>query len=264
MDADELEAAELVASRLGGAATALDVEGAPDKTCDFEIVLANGARVALEVTSTKDTAVLSLMATSFGRQHKARGLANDWQVGIPHPSASAVPVSNLVKKIVPLLAVFEANGISEAGSAGRPGPAPAGSPAEVRDAYRSMLELGAILVRSFGPVSSEPQLFITVHGGVGADIDEVNQLVVEAAEANAEKLAGTVSDERHLFVWLDSSRPAAELAVFTGTPPAMPPSLPPAVDAVWLATKAMLAPGKVGVQRLWRVRPLEAWESLAP
>jgi hypothetical protein len=95
-----------------------------------------------------------------------------------------------------------------------------------------MLELGAILVRSFGPASSEAQLFITVHGGFGADIDQVNQLVVAASAANADKLADTVADERHLFVWLDSSRPAAELAVFTGIPPETPPALTPGVDVV--------------------------------
>ena len=54
--ADETAAADIVAAYLGGKPEPRDVEGAPDKTHDFDVLLENGERVALEVTAAVDEA----------------------------------------------------------------------------------------------------------------------------------------------------------------------------------------------------------------
>jgi hypothetical protein len=85
-------------------------------------------------------------------------------------------------------------------------------------------------------------------------------LVAERAEAKVNKLLAAQADERHLFVWIDSSHAGADLAMPTLPPPAAPPRLPGGFDVVWAA-----APGvEIPVQRLWRTIPPYGWEILLP
>jgi hypothetical protein len=265
LDANELEAGEIVASHLGGTARPLDVAGAPEMTCDFDIEFADGHDAALEVTSSREGAVLSLLATAFGREHPVPDLANDWLIGLPQPTRdSTVQMRRLLSRIPELLAVLEVRGINEMSTPSVHVPVEP-VPAEVKAAFASIRALGATTVRSMGPHASPPaQLLVTVHAGVIAQIDEVNRLVEEAAASNANKLRAATGDAKHLFIWLDPSHSDAELAVFTGALPDRPAMLPVGVDVVWLATRGPVALGQVGVQRLWRVAPPQPWECLIP
>jgi|GEM_PF-2010193 hypothetical protein len=268
MRPDEIEAGVIVAAMLGGQITPLDVVGAADLTPDFDVVLDDGTHVALEITSTADRTVLSLVAAAFGKVWEAPGLANDWQVGVEQPTHDqTVRMISLMKGIVPLLAVFEHYGVTEVGSvAGRSRRPPLGSSPEVVDAANHVFKLGAVLARLIGPSapSGTAQLFVTVHGGASSDINEVNRLVTALAESNSAKLVGSEADERHLFVWVHPSTSNAELAVFQGQLPASPPGLPLGIDVAWVATQGFLGVGTIGLQRLLRVRPPQAWEQLDP
>jgi len=110
------------------------------------------------------------------------------------------------------------------------------------------------------PASGEtPLLLFSGHGGVGGNPEQVNALVEERAGAKAEKLLASGADERHLFVWIDSSYPDAELGMATMPPPDTSPSLPAGIDVVWAATGGMT---NDLFGRLWRLKPPGGWESI--
>jgi hypothetical protein len=57
---EEIAAADIVATRVGGQAVPRDVPGAPDTTHDFDVQLADGRAIALEVTSAVDPEMVSM------------------------------------------------------------------------------------------------------------------------------------------------------------------------------------------------------------
>ena len=85
MRADEIAAAEIVAAYLDGNPEARDVEGAPDKTHDFDVVLRTGQRIALEVTAAVDEARVSLDHAHPVRTDRSTAT-------IPHPGRKRCPV----------------------------------------------------------------------------------------------------------------------------------------------------------------------------
>jgi hypothetical protein len=107
-------------------------------------------------------------------------------------------------------------------------------------------------------------LFASVSGGFSPKIDQVNELVTAAAQANLKKLLASDADERHLFVWIHPSAVEAEFAVFQGQPPSSAPALPTGIDVVWIAAHGFVDLGKVGVTQFWRVKPGANWERLEP
>ena len=129
---------------------------------------------------------------------------------------------------------------------------PGQAPAAVVDASTNLVLLGVSRARVWD-VDGPPQLFFIGHGGVSADADAVNRLAVEHAAKNADKLLAAQADERHIFIWMDSSQPDAELAMHTGPPPDAAPVLPDGVDVVWVANPS---------GHLWRSRPPGTWEAL--
>src|SRR6202034_1109771 len=210
LDAEELEAGSIVAAGLGGHSVPPDVPSAPPMTPDFNVILDDGTCVALEVTSTRDERVLALLATAFGRPWPATGLINDWQVGIAQPiKGVAVRVDRLMRDVLQPLAGLEQHGVHDVVYVSR---WPVSRPRtdkerQTQRATIALAEMGVVLVRPLGPPISPgaPQLYVSVHGGLSANADEVNRLVVAAAEANHGKLVSTKADQRHLFVWIDPS-----------------------------------------------------------
>lgn len=262
----ELAAGQFLAKALDGRRVACDIAGAPDGTHDFEIEVSDGPRIALEVTSSADEKVLSLLSAALKREWLGPGLANDWQIGIEH-AAAPIDMRRLMAGAVPILSVFESHGCLDVDIRVSPQhrKPPTGTPQPVADAMQGLFDLGAILARSLGPRRDvEAKLFVSAHGGASSNHGRVNELVEAAAASNAAKLAAADVDERHLFVWLNASEADAELAISTLGPPPSPPALPPGVDVVWLATQAAPGHGSAGVGRLLRVRPPNGWETLDP
>jgi hypothetical protein len=157
--------------------------------------------------------------------------------------------------IVAALAALETHGVSEL-NRDRLNPwarIPNSTPPAVRETIIKLISVPVTFVRSFGRKRDDvARLFFSAHGGAVSDPDQLNDLVVERVHAKRKKLAAANASERHLFVWLSGTYPAAELAFSTLSPPA-PPAIPSEVDAVWLAKEGDL-------NRLWCLRPPRGWE----
>ena len=142
-----------------------------------------------------------------------------------------------MEAMVPILRVFEHHGEHAVDTSANPAyrpPAPGTAP-EVVEASASMFKRRVKAARSLGPPSAgDAQLFVTISGGVWADIDRVDHLVAERAADKQEKLMRATAAERHLFVWFDGTQPEAELAIATGPPPSSPPAIASEIDVVWL------------------------------
>jgi hypothetical protein len=267
LDAEELEAAELVATALHGTFRPLDVEGAPGMTPDFQVQLGE-RRIALEVTSTRGKAVLSVLATAFGKEWEGPGLVNDWHVTLPQPSGGkSIRVPSVMRAIAPFLAVLEAKNVTGTLHVSRWPPEALSKDAD-RELVQTIIkiaELDVLSVRPIGPRrGSSAHLFASIRGGFSPNIDRVNELVTAAADANLKKLLSAEATERHLFVWIHPSAVEAEFAVFQGQPPSVAATLPSGIDVVWIATHGFIEIGKVGVTQFWRLRAGCEWERLTP
>jgi hypothetical protein len=107
--------------------------------------------------------------------------------------------------------------------------------AAIHEAMLKMHELAVGAVQQWNDPENgkDGQLFLTISAGVSSDPDQLNEIVVEWAVAKVKKLRETKADERHLFVWIDSSHDEAEPA-FATLPPPKAPTLPEGVDVLWL------------------------------
>jgi hypothetical protein len=69
-------------------------------------------------------------------------------------------------------------------------------------------------------------------------------------------------NERHLYFWVDSTTPEAELALHTWKTPSSPPQLPADLDAVWVGTWGIAGDGTPGFERLLHVTPTSEWANI--
>jgi hypothetical protein len=257
LSADEEAAGTIVARYVGGTVVPRDVPGAPDGTHDLDIVLPDGSVIAVEVTSARESKLLSIYATAFGKRWEAPNLSAHWQVAFE--SGKALDVPRLAAGVVPHLELLEKRGLTEAGTLTSGAWRSAGD--DVVSAFQQITELGATHVRRWSdPASGEtPLLLFSGHSGAGGNPEQVNALVEERAGAKAEKLLASGADERHLVVWIDSSYSDAELGMATMPPPDTSPSLPVGIDVVWAATDGMT---NDLFERLWRLKPPGGWEAI--
>ncbi len=261
---EELAAANVVAGALCGRWESRDGEGDPPGMHDFDVILPDGRRIALEVTSAIDAAAVALSDAAFGREGRqqrwpAPGLVNDWIVTIPQ---RPVRVAEMMSAMLPILEVFEEHGHADVDphinyAYVRPR---SEMPAAVVEAARRMVELGVTRARVLAPrADGDAEMFVTISGGFAGDPGAINRLVAERAEPKRDKLArakANSASECHLFVWVDGTQPGAELAV-AKIPPPPAPEIPSEIDVVWLATPPLATPDK-----LWRAQHSAGWEVL--
>ena len=123
-------------------------------------------------------------------------------------------------------------------------------------------------VRGGIAVDDQPSRIVVGTAGAGSSAwggrDSITEAVEREAAANAEKLARTTADERHLFMWIDWTMSDLQAAVIgvgdLGTLRRVP-ELPKGVDTAWVAPRAMVDERQMF---LWRVTPPGAWEILDP
>lgn len=253
LSSEERAAGEIIAEQLGGGhVIPRDVPGAPDRTHELDVET-NGRRIAVEVTAARDSNILSMHAAA-SRNWAAPSLGHDWWIGAP--GEPALDVKRLMTGLEPHLRALERHKVTQvSGPLGAP-PAASG---ELGDAIAAIFDLHASRVTLMREVpEGDAALVLSTHNGTVADPETVNELVAERAAVKAPKLLDAQADERHLFVWVDSSHADAELAMFAQPPPATVPEIPKGIDAVWAAT------GGLGgtFERLWLLRPPGRWESI--
>jgi len=265
LDRWELAGADLIAQILGGRAEAKDTEHSSDATHDFNIVgLANNAIVAVEITSVADPSVVSHLTVACGREWRFPSLANNWMVGI-HTKQRDPPavIRTVMSGMIPILELFERRGeISvEVRSSPRYWLRPPGVAGEMHDAMIQMFDLRVKAARRWStPEPGQPgAIYPSISAGMGSDPQKLNELVAERAENKVNKLRAASADERHLFMWIDSSHEDAELA-FATLPPPPPPNIPFGIDVVWLVGPT----GGPDSVRIWRLQPPGAWEVHTP
>jgi len=257
LSTDEAAAGRMVARQVGGTVVPRDVPGAPDGTHDLDIEMPDGSVIAVEVTSPRESKLLSIYATAFGKRWAAPSLSAHWQVAFE--SGKALDVPRLAEGVVPHLELLEKRGVTEAGTITSAAWRRAGD--DVVSAFQQITELGATHVRRWSePAAGEtPLLLFSGHRGAGGNPELVNALVEERARAKADKLQASGADECHLVVWIDSSYSDAELGMATMTPPETSPTLPEGIDVVWAATSGT---ANEPFGRLWRLEPPGVWESI--
>jgi hypothetical protein len=260
LSVDEKAAGTIVARQVGGKRIIpRDIPGAPDGMHDLDIELPDGRMIAVEVTFARQPKLVSIYATAFGKRWEAPSLSAHWQVAFE--SGKPLDVPRLAAGIVPHLELLETLGVTEAGTVTSDAWRRAGD--DVASAIQQIAELGATHVRRWNePTPGEtPLLLFSGHQGVGGSPGAVNALVEERAGAKVKKLVASGADERHLFVWIDSSHSEAELGMATMPPPATTPSVPAGIDVVWAATSGIT--DKL-FERLWRLElPEGQWDRLS-
>jgi hypothetical protein len=264
LDRLEVAAGDLVSLLIGGRAVASDVPGAPDGTVDVIIEdLPCGRTAALEVTSAADSAVVSQIRAAFGRQWSSLDLTHNWMVGL-HALEPTDNIRALMDQVIPLVVSVEHTGETSVElhyNDPRYMPRPAERTEAVHQAMLRMHELGVSAIRRWNEPEggTAGQLFLSISAGVASDPDQLNAIVLERVEAKVKKLRATKADERHLFVWMDSSHAEAELA-FSTLPPPKAPTLPKGIDVLWLVEPT----GWPSHVKMWRLRAGREWEVIEP
>jgi hypothetical protein len=239
---EEWRDAKAVAGLLGGEAEAHDTGGAPDGSYDFNVVLPDGRRIALEITTPEDERRLALTKAAMLPTYAAPGLARSWWLSIPVEKPAKI--ARLVQRAVPLLAVLEAHSVEWVHSY-RPLLDQTQTQAAI-DAARPLFALGVSQAAALAETDS-PEVLFSLHGGAGGGSEQINAIVEEHAGYNIDKLrAATGVAERQLFISISLSQSSVELAMATLSPPSTPPSLPADLDVVWVANW--------NERKIWRTR----------
>jgi hypothetical protein len=161
--------------------------------------------------------------------------------------------------MIPLLVMFERDGETkvEVGYSPRYRPKLVGMKDEMHEALITMFDVGVSRAQVWNTPEQGKQgeILFMIREGVSSDPGLLNDLVVDRARKKVEKLRATEATERHLFIWMDSTYPSAELA-FATRPPPPAPSIPTDVDVVWLVEPT----GWPNHVRIWRLRRLGEWE----
>lgn len=201
-----------------------------------------------------------------GKTWEAPDLTQDWAISIEQ--GPALNIKQLVESVRPILALLEGRGRKEIHLSGDPSyrRLHANDPSDPEaSAEQALWDVGVKSVVAWGPRRSDPaHLPFIVRGGAGGDSGRMNQLVTREAIANVEKLNAADGDERHLFIWLNPSEMAAEMAFSLTPPPDETPQLPAGIDVVWLAGRGTPGHGAIGLSRLLRLAKGRSWEVLDP
>lgn len=255
---EERAAAEVVAA--GTAAVVLP--GPPSGRHDADLVLPSDRTIGLEVTQAADREEIETWAAiASTRKASVPGLARWWSVGL----ASGARVKYAWDQLPTLLAGLEAVGATEHRWLANPHRAPCPDPA-LRRIEDRLDRLGVHHLHSMPLGAGKGGLSIVAHkdgGAVGVE-DLVAAVKGEVWKGdNRRKLTEMTADERHLFVWLDHTVPAARSVLTLGLLLIPTIELPPELTTLWIAARSTDDDGNdwtpLGTMRLTGTGP---WECL--
>jgi hypothetical protein len=230
----EVDAATILAAILDARIFPRDVRGAPSGTHDFDLMLAGGATIAVEVASLMNGPFRAFLNAKAGTTRPAPSLSGVWVLGFDHHQS----VKKLWKIAETRLAELEAAGITEFRIRFRP------------NEHRAITALrdGGVTMAIWRP--GRP-------GGIGLNdplvgsfgLADVSEGVAEAIADNRDKLVAADADARHVFVWVEIMHLAGSAMSISDRLPDDCPPLGP-VDKVWVARDCFLT-GPEPADRLW-------------
>jgi hypothetical protein len=93
-----------------------------------------------------------------------------------------------------------------------------------------------------------------------APMEDALAEIAERVATKAKTLARAVADQRHVFVWVDRPHPTAGTWLCSDAVPTQPLTVPAGVDAVWIApVHGMSTLTATFADRVWCYRPAEGW-----
>lgn len=226
---EEAHAAEVLVAIHGGTTVPRDQGGGALATHDFDVQMEDGKVLAVEVTRFNLERELQQQAEIRRINPRFPGLRFNWQLGV----IGTVDIKRLRREAPSIVVDLEARGIRSLHLDSR-------SAVGGDTVLAHLRSMGVRLLYTLDRADSRGgNLDIGSAPSVGSSTPDVATDVAELMarrRGKAEKLAAATADERHLFVWVETSQLSAIAAMGTGVLPTRAPALPEAIDVVWLAT----------------------------
>jgi hypothetical protein len=226
---------------LGGTPRRID-DGTADGVHDYEIDLANGRVIAVEITGQVDDAVRATNAATRRHRLTNSGVRSVWDISLADWNAHR---ARLAKRLPAMLIEYETNDRSYVTASADPRLAALGiAAAERRDDLRG----SGIYLTHVGP------------GGSIGPIDVLDAVNDHGTRVdNVAKLTRAAADERHLALWVDvtSSDVFAALNDF-GLLPGEEPAVDAVIDSVW-AMRVDATDTAVDIDVVWCWKRGEGW-----
>jgi hypothetical protein len=244
---DDQTAKQLVRLCLPEVEVCLHDDGREDMMYDLELRWPDGHAEAMEVTT--DTAPeRRQLYNRIEREGTFDAIESkrDWFVWL---GTGTTDIRRVRAKIDPYLSLIEQEGLTIF----------SGRQQHTSNAVTTMRRnFGVNLTISREPAHKQPR--IKLYGpwhGWSEKPEAVNDAIERHASANAEKLARSGRDERHLFVLIETISFEASSALVARKLPEDPPQLPEAITTAWAAGY-----GVDEAPVVWRVRRTGRWEVL--
>lgn len=254
---------------LGGQVERLDLPGSLSGIHDFDVVVEDGRRIAVEVTACIDKAAAQFESAldSHSTHIDVPGLRRSWEVRLHE----GVRVKGLIKRVAPLLVTLENEGVSGVFRRWSPDNEPmvlheGALGADERKAAQALIDLGADTAWAFDRSDGHSSVeFIRRSGSSSANSEPLVTAEVACAAENKRTALSRPSAlrraARHLFVWLDSDYCGrTHFALWSGQPAAAPPpALPSPIDHGWVAGWSMTPGQGIGYVVIWEAARGGRW-----
>lgn len=242
---DEEDAAKVITAVLPGTIIPRDPGGGSIPVHDFDVEVHAGRSIAVEVTRYNVEAEVRQRAKAIRGVRRDPSLVFNWHLSMQR----RYDPEDLLAQAPVLLADLEQRGVEpdDLGESMRAG-------ADV--ALAALARLGVRFAYHRGRAGAGGgSIEIGDAPRVGVSSPDVIIKAVEACalrKGKAEKLAAADADERHLFLWIETSRDAAVAAMSSDLLPVRAPDIPELIDAIWLATR-------LEHPRVWQYGRQEGW-----
>ena len=254
----ELEAASIVSKLIFGEFETKDEHGSPPSTYDFHFTLNSGETMALEVTATTPANVMTAQDVQSKLEWHSKTLKRDWSLNVNAASRQqkGTNLRQLNREIHQLISKLEEmdspDGVDLIGN---------GSIYFEKPFATTLTRLSQLGVRHINSCGIKSFPIAQVQVGNSRLIENVslNEDVERLAKSNSKKLKKASVDERHIFIWVDSTDSELFAQISLSNMPNEPPTIPEGINTVWLG---LWSPGWTrfsNVAALWRVEQGTNW-----
>jgi len=254
----ELEAASILSKLIFGEFEIKDAQGSPPSTYDFHFTLNSGKTMALEVTATTPANVMTAQDAQSKLEWHSKSLKRDWSLNVNAASRQqkGTNLRQLNREIHQLISKLEEMGSPDGVDLIGNGTVNFEGPFEAT--LTRLSQLGVRHINSCG-TKSFPTAQVQLGNSRLIEDVSLNEEVERLAKSNCEKLKKALVDERHIFIWVDSTDAELYAKISLSDVPNEPPSIPEGINTVWLG---LWSPGWTrfsNVAALWRVEQGSNW-----